>query len=159
MLQIGRRQQLISEQNRLAAMAPTQELESLPLSTLSLDESGPPEVTYGAHMPLATSTPNSTEPHQQNSPLSDNYQQMLPGVPQGSLYPTLAAMNVEQSNTDPTVIHTLCNKVITNMDKYMQEAERARETDDNYFDAVTRSTNTSPMPATVETESTASDPD
>ena len=73
----------ISEQNRLAAMAPTQELDSMPLSTLSLDESGPPEVTCGVHMPLATSTSNCTAPHQQGSPLSDNYQQILPGVPQG----------------------------------------------------------------------------
>ena len=83
----------ISEQNRMAATAPTQELDSMPLSTLSLDESGPPVVTHGVHKPLTTSTPNSTAQHQQDAPLSDNYQQILPGVPQGSLYPTLAAMN------------------------------------------------------------------
>ena len=85
----------ISEQNRPAATAPTQELDSMPLSTLSLDESGPPEVTYGVYTPLATSTPNSTAQQQQDSPLSDNYQQILPGVPQASLYLTLAPMNAE----------------------------------------------------------------
>ena len=66
-------------------------------------------------------------------------------------------MNTEQSNIAPTVIHTLRNRVITNMDKYMQEAEKAQEAEDNYFDAVTHSTNTSPMPETVETQSTVSD--
>ena len=70
-------------------------------------------------------TTNSTAPYQQDSPSADNYQQILPGVPQGSLYPTLAAVNAEQSNVAPTVIHTLRNRVITKMDKYMQEAEKA----------------------------------
>ena len=79
----------ISEQNRLAATAPTQELDSMPLSTLSLDESDPPEVTDCVHTPLVASTPNSTAPQQQDSPSADNYQQILPGVPQGSLYPCL----------------------------------------------------------------------
>ena len=32
------------------------------------------------------------------------------------------------------------------MDKYMQDAEKACESVDNYFDTVTRSTNTLPMP-------------
>ena len=43
--------------------------------------------------------------------------------------------------------------MITNMDKYMQEAEKACELDDNYFDAVTRSTNTSPVPETPASKS------
>ena len=73
----------ITEQNRPAATAPMQELDSMPLSTLSLDESGPPEVTDGVHVPLAASTPNSTAP-QQDSSLADSYQQILPGVPQDS---------------------------------------------------------------------------
>ena len=68
----------ISDQNRLATTAPTEELDSLPLSTLSLDESSPPEVTYSVHTPLTTSTPNSATPQQQDFPLSDNYQQILP---------------------------------------------------------------------------------
>ena len=147
----------ISEQNRSIARAPTQELDSLPLSTLSLDESSLPEVTYGAHMPLATSTPNSTAPHKQDPPLSDNYQQILPGVPQGSLYPTLAAMDLEQPNIAPTVIHTPSTRVITNMDKYMQDAKTQHQEEDNYFDAVTHSTNTSPIPDTVESTPAPSD--
>ena len=67
-------------------------------------------------------------------------------VPQGSLYPTLAAMNTEQTATVPTVICTLCNRVITNMEKYMQDAEKVHGSNDNYFNAMTRSTNKSPVP-------------
>ena len=133
----------ITGQNRSAATAPTDELDSMPLSTLSLDESGPPEITYGAHEPLATSTPDSTALNQQDLPLSDAHQPILPGVPQGSLYPTLAAMSTEQLASVPTVIHTFCSRVIMNLDKYMQQAEEAHKSDDNYFDVMNRSTNTS----------------
>ena len=136
----------ISEQSRPVATASTEELDSVLLSTLALNDSGPPKVTYGTHMPLAASTPNSTAPHQQDSSLSDNYQQILLRVPQGSLYPTLTAMNMEQTATVPTIICTLRNRVITNIDKYMQDAEKVHESNDNYFDAMTRSTNTSPVP-------------
>ena len=45
----------ISEQNSPAATAPMQELDSMPLNTLSLDESGPPEVSDGVHVLLARS--------------------------------------------------------------------------------------------------------
>ena len=39
----------ISAQGRPVATAPSEELDSMPLSTLALDESGPPEVTQGTH--------------------------------------------------------------------------------------------------------------
>ena len=47
------------------AMAESQHLQSLPLSTLSVDDSRPLQVTYESHQqPIATSTPKaiSTEP-------------------------------------------------------------------------------------------------
>ena len=40
-----------------AAMAESQILQSLPLSALSIDDSGPPQVTYEPQQPIATSTP------------------------------------------------------------------------------------------------------
>ena len=45
-----------------AAMADSSQLESLPLSALSANDSGPPQVNYGTEQPLAASTPrtNST---------------------------------------------------------------------------------------------------
>ena len=38
-------------QVQAAAMADSQQLESLPLSALSIDESGPPQVTYDSQHP------------------------------------------------------------------------------------------------------------
>ena len=59
-------------------------------------------------------------------------------------------MDADQPNIAPTVIHTLHNRVITNMDKYMQDAERQHQKDDNYFDAITLYNNTLPVPQIVE---------
>ena len=39
------------------AMEEWQHLQSLPLSTLSIDDSRPPQVTYEPQQPIATSTP------------------------------------------------------------------------------------------------------
>ena len=101
----------ITEQNGPAATAPTEELNSMPLRTLSLDESGLTEVTYGAHMPLATSTPNSIALNQQDPISTDTYQPILHGVPHGSLYLTLTAMSMEHIAPAPAVICTLCSRV------------------------------------------------
>ena len=43
-----------------AAMIELKQLESLPLSALSVDDSGPPQVTYDSQQPIATSTPRAT---------------------------------------------------------------------------------------------------
>ena len=68
----------VNQQNKAAAAALTEELDSMPLSTLSLDDSSSPEVTYGAHVPLAASTHNSTAMHEQDQLQQDSYQQILP---------------------------------------------------------------------------------
>ena len=47
-------------QLQVAATAESQQLESLPLSALSIDDSGPPQVTYDSQQPIATSTPRAT---------------------------------------------------------------------------------------------------
>ena len=47
-------------QVQAAAMAELQQLESLPLSALSVDDSGLPQVTYDPQQPIATSTPRAT---------------------------------------------------------------------------------------------------
>ena len=51
-------QQSASVQNTQAtATANSNQLETLPLSQLSVDDSGPPQVNYGTDMLLASSTP------------------------------------------------------------------------------------------------------
>ena len=49
-----------NQQVQAEAIAESNQLESLPLSALSADDSGPPQVTYGTEQPLATSTPRTT---------------------------------------------------------------------------------------------------
>ena len=49
-----------NQQVQAVAMAESNQLESLPLSALSADDSGPPQVTYGSEQPLTTSTPRET---------------------------------------------------------------------------------------------------
>ena len=39
-------------QAQVAATAASQQLESLPLSVLSIDDSGPPQVTYDSQQPI-----------------------------------------------------------------------------------------------------------
>ena len=47
-------------QVQAAATAESQNLQSLPLSALSVDDSRPPQVTYEPQQPIATSTPRAT---------------------------------------------------------------------------------------------------
>ena len=48
-----------NQQVQAAATAESKQLESLPLSALSAEDSGPPQVTYGSEQPLTTSTPRA----------------------------------------------------------------------------------------------------
>ena len=98
-------------------------------------------------MPIAASTPNRTAAHDQ-SPQQGDYQEIIPGIPQGSLYPTLSAISSGPVDT-ATDEHSLCTKVTKGLNQYFQEAEQLWEIEDNYFNAITRSTNTS---ATLEVD-------
>ena len=61
------------------AMVESQNLQSLPLSALLVDDSGPPLVTYEPHQPIATSTPRATST--ESPELStEAYRQILPGM-------------------------------------------------------------------------------
>ena len=66
-------------QVQAAATAELQNLQSLPLSTLSGDDSGLLQVTYEPQQPIATSTPRatSTEPPEIST---EAYRQILPGM-------------------------------------------------------------------------------
>ena len=66
-------------QVQAAAKAESQNLQSLLLSALSVDDSGPPQVTYESQQPIATSTPRetSTKPPEIST---EAYRQILPGM-------------------------------------------------------------------------------
>ena len=65
----------------------SQQLESLPLNQLSVDNSGPPQVTYETDNPLAASTlQTSSVPHILTANTKHD-RQIIPGIPH-KLYPS-----------------------------------------------------------------------
>ena len=74
------------------------------------------------HMPAA-STPTHTEVNTHSLQQEDSYQQIIPGIPQGLLYPTLASLSSEE-RTLPEEMQTLRDKVSKGLEKYLQDAEQ-----------------------------------
>ena len=114
---------LITQQKQEAATADTDQLSSMPLSQLAMDDSSPPVMHYGMHMAAATSTPTHAEMDTYTSQQKDTYQQIIPGIPQGSLYPTLASL-ISKERTFPEETQTLRDKVSKGLEKYLQDAEQ-----------------------------------
>ena len=78
---------LASPQAPAAATVELQNLQTFPLSALSIDDSRPPQVIYEPQQPIATSTPQATD----NSEIpTEAYHQILPGM-SSRLNPTLIA--------------------------------------------------------------------
>ena len=135
---------LVTQHKQEATMAETDQLSSLPLSQIAVDDSGPLVVHYGLHMPVAASTPTGTIAHSHSSQQEYSYQEIIPGIPQGSLYPTLSSLSSGLVVLD-TNAQSLSNKVTKGPDQYLQDAEQLCASEANYFDDTVRSTNTSPM--------------
>ena len=51
---------LVTQHKQEVTMADTDQSSSMPLSQIAIDDSGPPIVHYGTHMPVAASTPTGT---------------------------------------------------------------------------------------------------
>ena len=64
---------LVTQHKQEAAMAEMDQLSSMPLSQIAMDDSGPPVVHYGTHMPVAASTPTDTDVHMHSSQQKDSY--------------------------------------------------------------------------------------
>ena len=114
---------LVTQQKQEAATTDTDQLSSVPLSQLAMDDSGPPGVHHGMHVPAATSRPTCTEVHTHTSQQEDSYQQIIPGIPQGSLYPTLSSLSSE-AIISPEEAQTLHDKVSKGLEKYLQDAKQ-----------------------------------
>ena len=130
---------LVTQHKQEAAMAEMDQLSSMPLSEIVIDDSSPPVVHYGTHVPVAASTPMDTTAHPHSSPQGDSYQQIIPGIPQGSLYPTLSSLSSGLVTSD-TNAQSLSNKVTKDLEWYLQDAEQLRASEANYFDDTVRPT-------------------
>ena len=71
----------ITQQKQEAATADSDQLTSMPLSQLAMDDSSLPVVHYGMHVSAATSTPTHDEMEAYTSQQEDTYQQIIPGIP------------------------------------------------------------------------------
>ena len=114
-------------------------MESLPLSALSIDDNGPPQVTYDSQQPIATSTPRATSTVTSETP-TEAYRQILPGM-SDRLYPALIA-DGSLSTHVPDNHGTLQTQVTSEVDKYLHEVAERCERDINYFDGQHMATNT-----------------
>ena len=119
----------VNPQASAAATMELHNLQSLQLSTLSIDDSGPLQVTYEPQQPIATSTPRATD---NSETPTEAYRHILPGMT-SRLYPILVA----DSSLEPHVTDqqdTLQMQLSTEVDKYLQEVAAKQEMDVNYFD-------------------------
>ena len=123
-------------QVQAAATAELQQLESLPLSALSVDDSGLPH----SQQPIATSTPRATSTLTSETP-TETYRQIIPGM-SNRLYPTLIA-DGSLSTHVPDNHGMLQDQITSEVDKYLQEVAERHERDVNYFDGQHMATNTS----------------
>ena len=99
-------------------------------------------------VPIAASA-IGTDVHVHSSQQEDSYQQIIPGIPQGSLYPILSSLSSEAVASNDEV-QSLCDKVSKGLDKYLQDAAQRRAPELNYFDDTTRPTSVEPMSEAAE---------
>ena len=118
-------------QLQAAATAESQHLQSVPLSALSVDDSGPPQVTYDSQQPIAASTPRATSAETPETS-TETYCQILPGM-SDHLYPNLVADGSLDTHA-PDNHGTLQTQLTSEVNKYLQEAVERCEWDINYFD-------------------------
>ena len=109
---------LVTHHKQEAATTETDQLSSMPLSQIAMDDSSPPVVHYGKHVPAVVSTHTGTDAHMHSSQHEYSYQQIIPGIPRGSLYPTLSSLSSEAVDTHEEV-QSLHDKVSKGLEKYL----------------------------------------
>ena len=118
---------LVTQHKQEAAMAEMDQLSSMPLSQIAIDDSSSPIVHYGMHITIAVSTPTGTDVHMHSSQQEDSYQQIIPGIPgipQGSLYLTLSSLSLGAvaSNDEVQSLHDKVSKVSISTYKMLNSA-------------------------------------
>ena len=127
----------VTPQASATATVELHNLQSLQLSTLSIDDSRPPQVTYEPQQPIATSTPQAID---KSEITTEAYHEILPGM-SSRLYPTLVADSSLEAHVSDQQ-DTLQMQLTTEVDKYLQESAEKQEMNINYFDGQHMATNT-----------------
>ena len=117
---------MVSQQQKHGATADTSQMSSLPLSSLTTDTSGPLVVQQGLYTPLSTSIPNCMPAINQQSAQSTEdgspYQQIIPGIAQSSLHPTLSVLSSDVPRHSTTE-EPFYKQVIKDIDRQLAESE------------------------------------
>ena len=107
-----------------------------------MDQSGPPTLIQGPYVPLSTSTPVHTpsDNNQYTKATQDesSFWQVIPNIPQQSLYPSLAAMGSSPFTALSTSI-PLTRRVIN------EKEEHQRTVLGSYAEGMDREMNASPV--------------
>ena len=130
-----------NQQVQAAATADSSQLESFTLSSLSANDSSPPQVNYGAEQPLTASTPRANSTSNRETQAIDTYCQIIPGMSE-HLYPTLVADGLLSTSAVDNC-STLQRQITSELDKYLQKAAEKCDRDNNYYDGQHVATNTS----------------
>ena len=64
---------LVTQHKQDAAMAEMDQLSSMPLSQIAMDDSSPPVVHFGMHVSIAASIPTGTDVHVHSSQQENSY--------------------------------------------------------------------------------------
>ena len=64
---------LVTQHKQEATMVEADQLSSMPLSEIAMDDSSSPLVQYGMHIPVAASSPTGTDVHMHSSQKEDSY--------------------------------------------------------------------------------------
>ena len=107
-----------------------------------MDQSEPPALIHRPYVPLSTSTPVHvpSDNHQSTEAAQDesSFCQVIPNIPQQSLYPSIAAMGLSP-NTALSPSIPLTRRVINKIE------EHQRTVLDSYAEGMDRGMNTSPV--------------
>ena len=107
-----------------------------------MDQSGPPTMIHRPYVPLSTSTPvHVSSDNQQTTEAAQDgssFQQVIPNIPQQSLYPSLVAMG-SSPNTAISPSIPLSRRVINDIE------EHQRQVLDSNVEGMDRGTNTLPV--------------
>ena len=147
---------LVTQHKQEAAMAETDQLSSMPLIQIAMDDGSPPVMHYYMHVLAATSMPMGTDVHAQSSQQEVSYQQIIPGIPQGSLYLTLSSLS-SKAPASKDKVQSLHDKVSKGLDKYLQDVEQCHALELNYFGDTTSTMSAEPTLEDAEQASQSSE--
>ena len=126
-----RAEQLIKSQYQAAAaVADSVDLTSYSLSAIPMDESGLPQIDT----PLAASTLQHVYTCDSNYDSDEPYQEIIPGIPQHSLYPVLSTMNTQSQIYTPDSA-TQVEKASADFHSYLQDQQEQFANEPNFCEA------------------------